>query len=161
MPGGGRHHRARRPCRCATGSRSTPTSSRPAPSPTGIAPGAPDVEPAALVSESLPSVLPGPLSPGVGGVDEQLSVDGVAHVALERAEGFLLGLALGDLAVEVGATVGVGLADLADGGEVDGVVQAPVPTLGQAVDGSPAGGQLDGGGAVVGRELVSVAEPTH
>ena len=38
-----------------------------------------------------------------GGVGLELGVDGVAELALERAERFLAGLALGDLAVEVAA----------------------------------------------------------
>jgi hypothetical protein len=105
------------------------------------------------LQESRPSVLPGPLPAGAFGVDKELAVDGVADMTLERPEGFLLGLALGDFAVEVGAALGVGLADLADGGHVDGVVQATVASLGEAVHNSPTGGQLDGGGAVVGRIL--------
>ena len=55
-------------------------------------------------------------------VEDELAVDGVAHVALEGSQGFLLRLALGELAVEVGAPFRVAMADLADGGEVDAVV---------------------------------------
>jgi hypothetical protein len=36
------------------------------------------------------------------GVEKQLSVDGVAHLALEGPDRFLLGLVFGDLALEVG-----------------------------------------------------------
>src|SRR6266508_5926555 len=43
---------------------------------------------AALVSESLPSVLPGPLPPGALGLDEELPMHGVADVTLEGAERF-------------------------------------------------------------------------
>jgi hypothetical protein len=70
---------------------------------------------------------------GAVGVAVQLPVDGVADLAFERAQGFFLGLALGDLAVEVGATVGVGLADLADRREMQGVVQPSVAALGESV----------------------------
>ncbi len=48
------------------------------------------------------------------GIEDQLAVDGVGDVALERAKGLSLGLALGNLAIEVGPTLGVGLADLGD-----------------------------------------------
>ena len=51
--------------------------------------------------ESSLSVLPDPLS----GVEKQLSVDGVTHVALERTQRLSLGLALGDLAIEIGPTL--------------------------------------------------------
>jgi hypothetical protein len=65
------------------------------------------------------------------------------------------------LAVEVGATSRARVADLADGGEVDGVVESAVPALGQAVDRSSARGQLDGVGAVVGgeEEVKSLVSP--
>ena len=69
--------------------------------------------------ESFPSVLPGPLL----GVEEKLTVDGVADTPLEGAEGFFLGLALGDFAVEVGTPVGVGVAELGHRRDVEGVVE--------------------------------------
>ena len=92
-------------------------------------------------------------------VDEQLAVDGVADVAFEGADGVLLGLALGELALEAGAALGVGLADLADRGEVQGVVEAAVAALGDAVHDPATGGTLDRGGAVVGRVGVTGGEP--
>ncbi len=77
--------------------------------------------------ESFPVVLPGPLSaPHGGGVGDELAVDGVADLALESAQGFLLRLALGDAPVEVGPAVGVGLAKLADGDHVERVVELSV-----------------------------------
>jgi hypothetical protein len=42
------------------------------------------------------------------GVDDQLAIDGVGDVALEGAQGFSFGLALDDLAIEVGPTGRVG-----------------------------------------------------
>ena len=46
------------------------------------------------------------------GIDDQLVVEGVGDLALERANRFTLGLALADLAIEVGPAIGVRLADL-------------------------------------------------
>ena len=46
---------------------------------------------------------PGPLLPGV---DEELPIDGVADVTLERPDGLPLGLALGHLLLEVDRTAG-------------------------------------------------------
>ncbi len=77
-----------------------------------------------------------------GGVGDEVAVDGVADLALERAQSLLVGLALSDASVEVGAAVGVGLAELADGGHVQRVVDVAVPSGGEAVDGATAGGEL-------------------
>ena len=71
-------------------------------------------------------------------------MDGVADLTLERADTFFVGLALGDLALEVRATFGVRLAELADRGHMQRVVELAVAALGEPVDGSPAGGELDG-----------------
>src|SRR5215207_11334978 len=93
--------------------------------------------------ESFPLVLPGPLLAGALGVGEEPAVDGVADVALQRPEGFPGGLALGHAPVEVGATVRVGLAELADGGHVDGVVELAVPALRDPVHDPATRGELD------------------
>jgi hypothetical protein len=98
--------------------------------------------------ESFPFVLPGPLAAGASSVSEELAVDGVADVALQRPQGLSGGFALGHPAVEVGAPVGVGLAELADGGHVDGVVQLAVPAFGDPVHDAAPGGELDRRGAV-------------
>lgn len=74
------------------------------------------------------------LPPGSLGVDYELAVASVGDLALERPEHLHLGLALFDPAVEVDPAGRVGLADLADGRHVDGVVQLAVATLGEAVD---------------------------
>src|SRR6266480_3584139 len=81
-------------------------------------------EPAALATESFPRCPPGLLC-GPAGVGLEAGEDGVAEAALERAECFFGGLALGELAVVVGAAVAVAVADLGDGGHVDGVVEPP------------------------------------
>jgi hypothetical protein len=60
------------------------------------------------------------------GIHEQLAEEGVGDLALERANRFTLGLALGDLAIEIGTAIGMGLADLRDGRNVDGVVELSV-----------------------------------
>ena len=46
------------------------------------------------------------------GVHDELAVDGVGDVAFERAQSLSFGLALDDVAIEVGPTSRVGLADL-------------------------------------------------
>src|SRR5215472_5171687 len=71
---------------------------------------------------------------GLAGVGAQAGVDGVADPALEAAQGFLGCLALGDLLVVILAAVAVRVAELGDGGHVDGVVEAAVAALGQPVD---------------------------
>jgi hypothetical protein len=60
------------------------------------------------------------------GIDDQLTVESVGDLALQGANSFTLRLALGDLAIEVGPAVGVGLADLGDGSYVDGVVELSI-----------------------------------
>jgi hypothetical protein len=62
------------------------------------------------------------------GLDEELPVDGVGDAPLESADGFLLSLAFGDLALEERAARRVREADLGDGDDVEGVVQLPVVT---------------------------------
>jgi hypothetical protein len=52
----------------------------------------------------------GPLGVGASRVGEELAVDDVAEVTLEGPEGLSGGFALGDAAVEVGASPRVGLA---------------------------------------------------
>src|SRR5213076_3375572 len=68
------------------------------------------------------------------------------------------GHSVGDLLVVVGAALAAAVADLADRGHMDDVVQLPVPAPGQPVDRPVAGGDLDRGGAVVGGEPVAVRE---
>jgi len=97
-------------------------------------------------------------SVGLAGVDDQLSVDGVADLALQRPQRFLLRLALVDLAIEVGATCRMGLAELTDRGHVEGMVQLAVAALRQPVNGATTGGELDRGRAVVGGVAIPVGE---
>ena len=77
-------------------------------------------------------------------VDEEPSIDGVGDLALERPDGFPLGLAVGHLLLEVDPALGVLLADLADGHHVDGVVQLAVAPATEAVEGPAPRGVLDG-----------------
>jgi len=77
--------------------------------------------------ESFPLVLPGPLTLGV---EDQVPVDRVGDLALQGADGVLLGLARGHLLLQVDPTLGLGLTDLADSHHVDGVVELPVPAPG-------------------------------
>ena len=59
------------------------------------------------------------------GVGYEVSIDSIRDAAFQRSDGFLTGLALGDLALVVGVAFGV-VAELADGGDVDGVVEFAV-----------------------------------
>ena len=93
-------------------------------------------------------------------VDEELAIDGVADLSLERPDGFPLGLALGHLLLEVDPTLRVLLADLADGHHVDGVVELAVAPAAEAMDDPSSRGALDGGHTGIGGELVPVGEPT-
>jgi len=70
----------------------------------------------------------------------------------------LVGLALFDPPFEVGPAVGVGLAELADSGHVDGVVELSVPALGEAMHDPAARRELDRGCAVVGGVAVPAGE---
>ncbi len=72
------------------------------------------------------------LHPGASRVGEELAVHRVREPALEAADGLLLGLALLDLAQVVGPPRCVE-ADLADGGDVQGVVELAVAPGVQAV----------------------------
>jgi hypothetical protein len=67
---------------------------------------------------------------------------------LQRAQGLFAGLAFGQLVVVAGAAGAVPVVDLCDRGQVDGVVEPPVPAPGQPVDLPLAGRHLDRGGAV-------------
>ena len=95
-----------------------------------------DVEPVTLALESFPFVLPGPSAPAASRVGDELAVDGVAHVTFERAERFLVGLAFDDAPIEVGATFGVWVAELADRDHVDRMIESAIPAARQSVHGS-------------------------
>lgn len=92
------------------------------------------------------------------GVEDELAVDGIADTPFERTHGFLLGLALGDLALEERATRRVREADLGDRGDVDGMVQLPVAPPGEPMGDPPTRGHLDGRGAGLGREVIPAAK---
>ena len=61
-----------------------------------------------------------------------MSVDGVGQVAFEGASCLVRGLGLGEFAPIVGAS-GAGVADLADGDDVQGGIQLPVAAAVEAV----------------------------
>jgi hypothetical protein len=65
-------------------------------------------------------------------VGYQFPVDDVRDASFQRSEGFLLGFAFGLFLVVVDPAGGV-LADLGDGGHVDGMVQHPVSSHRQPV----------------------------
>jgi hypothetical protein len=77
----------------------------------------------------------------VGGFGEE-AVEAAGEVALEAAEGFLAGLAFGDLALEVGAGVGV-MGGAGDGDDVQGAVELAVAAAVQAVAAAGPGGGGD------------------
>ena len=81
-------------------------------------------------------------------------------MALEGAQGFSFGLALDDLAIEVGPTRRVGLADLAYGHHVDGVVEPTMTPQREPVEYPTARGVLDRSDARIGGEAVPVGEAT-
>ena len=62
----------------------------------------------------------------VGSVEVELPLDGVADASFQTAESFSGALAFGEFASVVVAA-GCVVADLDDGGYVDGVVELPVP----------------------------------
>src|SRR5664280_573077 len=93
-------------------------------------------------------------------VDEELPIDGVADVTLERPDRLALGLPLGRLLLEVDTPLRVLLADLADGHHVDGMVELAVASSAQPMDDPAAGGQLNWGHSGIGGELVPGGEPT-
>ena len=69
----------------------------------------------------------------------------VGEAALEAAHGLVAGLALGDLAVVVGAAEAVAHADLGERSDVQCQVQLPVPAAGQPMPGPVGAGHLDRG----------------
>ena len=73
---------------------------------------------------------------------------------LQGAEGYFLGLAVGQLVLEVDAAGSV-VAYLGDGDEVHGVVEPTVPTLVEPVPNPRSRGRFDRGGAVVGGEAIA------
>ena len=109
----------------------------------------------------LPSRALGRGGCGMPGVGLQAGEDGVADLPFQAAQGFFAGLAFGPFLVVVGAAGAVLVADLGDRGHVDRVVEAAVAAPGQPVDFPAARRYLDGGGAVVGGELIPAGEAGH
>jgi len=84
-------------------------------------------------------------------------IDDVGQPSFQRAHGFVGGLAVGLLPVEVGPSFG-GVAQLDGGHDVQGAVDLPVPGLGQALADLVAGGGVDRCGAVPGGDVGAVRE---
>jgi hypothetical protein len=97
---------------------------------------------------------------GCGGVGDELPVDHIGQSSAQAAQGFQRRLAFGELAAVVGAPRGV-VADLADRGDVEDVVQPSVAGAGEPVADLGAGGGVEGDGAGPGGEPVAVGEPGH
>jgi hypothetical protein len=95
------------------------------------------------------------------GVFHHAGVERVADTPLEAAEGFLVTLALGHLALVVGTPFAVAVADLGDRRHVKGVVEVATPASGQPVNLLAAGGHVDGRGAVERGEVIPVRESGH
>ncbi len=81
------------------------------------------------------------------GVGDELFVDGVRQASFQAAEGFSRCFAVGEFASVVGAAFGV-VAELDDGHDVQGPVDASVAGSGEAVASMVAAGGVDWGGAV-------------
>src|SRR4029077_15262537 len=87
--------------------------------------------------------------------------DGVADLAFERAQRLFRGFAFGRFLVVASAGLGVAAAELGDRGPVDRAVEPAVAAAGQPAGLPAAGGHLDGGGAVIGSEVIPVREAGH
>jgi hypothetical protein len=96
---------------------------------------------------------------GLAVVGLEAGEDGIADLPFQAAQGFFASFAFGSLAVVIGAAGAVAVADLADGGHVDGVVEPPVSAPLQPVDLALAGGHLDRGDAVASGEVIAAGEP--
>ena len=81
-------------------------------------------------------------------------------MSLQRTQSLTFGLALSDLAFEVGAAFAVLVSELCDCGHVDRRVQRAVPASRQTMNRSSTGGELDRSCAGVRSEVITIAEPT-
>jgi len=81
----------------------------------------------------------------VAGVDvvEHVLVEGVADLPLQRAQRGSAAHPCGDLPLVACASLAAAVSDLGDRGQVDGVVELPVPASGEPVDPPVAGGDFD------------------
>src|SRR5687768_15978844 len=94
----------------------------------------------------------------VGEVGAERVVGLAGDVALEAADDLLLGLALGDAPLGVGACAGA-VAQAADGDHVQGAVGVAVAAVVEAVAVAAAGGDRDRAGAAEGGERSVTAQP--
>lgn len=91
---------------------------------------------------------------------EEVPVGDAGDLSLEGADLFVRGPAFGDLLFEVDTTLGVDLANLADGHHWMAWLSWPLPRRNQRRAIRPVRGHLDSGWAVVGGELVRALEPS-
>ena len=91
-------------------------------------------------------------------IEQELAVDGVGDLALEGGSPLLLGLSLGNLALEVDASNSPGIADLGDGSHVESVVEPSVPAPREPVHDTATRGPFDRGGAVVEAKATRLAK---
>jgi hypothetical protein len=77
------------------------------------------------------------------GVGDELPADGIGESSFQAAQGLHWRLGFGELAAVVGPAFGV-VADLHDGGDVQQVVQSPVPGAGQPVSDLVSAGGVQG-----------------
>jgi hypothetical protein len=78
----------------------------------------------------------------------------IGQASFQAAQRFFRGLALETFAFVVAAAGAVGLPDLGDGHHVQRMVDTSVAGSGESVADLVAGGRVDRGGSVVGREVV-------
>ncbi len=116
-----------------------------------------DAEPATLDFRVVPGCPPEPRSSG-GEVDLELTPDGVADPSFQRAQRFLLGLPLSDLAVVVDAAGRV-VTDLGDHDEMHRMIEFAVPARVEPMPFPRSAGRLDRRGPVVRREPGRCREP--
>src|SRR5918995_5913221 len=94
-------------------------------------------------------------------VFEELSVDDVGESAFQRSDRLLLRLPFFELPLVQHPAFGAWLAELADGDEMQRMVEHPVASRVETMPFLPAGGDFDGRRRVVGRIMVSRPEPGH
>jgi hypothetical protein len=85
------------------------------------------VQPATLDLKSRPWLPSRAASAVSGGVGDEVAVDGIADASLQRADRGSAGHPVGALAVIEPAAGAVAMPELGDRGDVDHVVQGPVP----------------------------------
>ena len=91
----------------------------------------------------------------------EVAVDDVGGAPFQRPDGFFSGFAFRQFPFVEDTAFGVGVAQLGDGDEVEGVVEHPVTPRVEPVPFLLARGGFDWGGAVVGGVVMAGREPGH